>query len=280
MDRMENKSDTEIEEAHVMLPPKKKLRNDPPSKSHKTFEPRDFNALITSAAMDLQETEAGTNQDQDVPLDSSIGDQQIIFVEPQCTITEGQMTDSSQLIYLNTNSTTSGATGSAELQAIIANQNTIKDNQTKMMKSMANMQTTLNFLVDSVAQNEVPQKVQKQKEPGNEIINPIDCLEDLSNLEKYLDNEYNLQKLSTSMGFICGTSGKAQGIDCCYKLVDYFFTRRFLTQCSWTGAARLTDGNAGQQESGPSTSADVAGKVPLKFFKKNSAVVFESCNAG
>nr|XP_029734370.1 uncharacterized protein LOC109401331 [Aedes albopictus] len=110
MDRMENKSDTENEETHVMLPPKKKLRNDPPSKSHKTFEPRDFNALITSAAMDLQETEAGTNQDQVVPLDSSIGDQQIIFVEPQCTITEEQMTDSSQLIYLNTNSATSGAT--------------------------------------------------------------------------------------------------------------------------------------------------------------------------
>lgn len=142
------------------------------------------------------------------------------------------------------------------------------------MKSLARLQTTLDFMVESGAQYDAPQKVYLAKEHDTgSIITPVDSLDDLNNLEKLLEDQKNMQKLSTSMAFICGTGGKAQGVDCCYKLVDYFFTRQFLTQCSWTGATRLADTNAGSgpsdgNESGPSTSSGGVGKVPLKFFRK------------
>lgn len=32
-----------------------------------------------------------------------------------------------------------------------------------------------------------------------------------------------------------------QGYDCCYALVDQFFTREFLNTCSWTGGSRSPD---------------------------------------
>lgn len=196
------------------------------------------------------------------------------------------MNESSQIIYLEPNNLTDNGTAigmdSNGFNTVIGNQNRIMDNQTNLMKTVARMQTTLDFLVESMVENDAPQKMYLSKEHDTKsIIAPVECLDDLNNLEKLLDDQKTLQKLSSSMAFICGTSGKAQGIDCCYKLIDFFFTRQFLTQCSWTGATRLTDANArsgpsdgiesgpsDEIESGPSTSSGVVGKVPLKFFRK------------
>ena len=68
------------------------------------------------------------------------------------------------------------------------------------------------------------------------------------------------------MKFVCGSEGKSNGVDCCYKLIDYFFTREFLTECSWTGNSRIKDENKavnGQSVEGP----DSGGKIPLKFYR-------------
>lgn len=40
------------------------------------------------------------------------------------------------------------------------------------------------------------------------------------------------------MTTICGKSGKKNGINCCYVLIDHFFNREFLTKFSWSGGSR------------------------------------------
>lgn len=44
------------------------------------------------------------------------------------------------------------------------------------------------------------------------------------------------------MTLICGENGKMNGINCSYILVDHFFTRRFMTMCSWAGGSRNSEG--------------------------------------
>lgn len=80
------------------------------------------------------------------------------------------------------------------------------------------------------------------------VIKPVNSRQELEDLEEFLKNEQNFSAIVCAMIFICGTSGKAKGLDCCYKLIDYFFTRDLLLLCSWTGASRIND------------------KIPLKYF--------------
>ncbi|KAL1378931.1 hypothetical protein pipiens_015264 [Culex pipiens pipiens] len=87
-------------------------------------------------------------------------------------------------------------------------------------------------------------------------------LEELDALEKQLHDDAQMRKYLTGMSFICGTSDKARAVDCCYKLIDYFVTRDFLTQCSWTGIARASDG----------TETTTEKKIPMKFYVKFRAL--------
>lgn len=64
MDRMENKSDTEMEDTRAMAPPKKKVRNEQPVKSSEKFEPRNFNVLIPPASANPDESSIVTNHDE------------------------------------------------------------------------------------------------------------------------------------------------------------------------------------------------------------------------
>lgn len=74
MDRMENKSDTEIEDSQTMLSPKKKVRNEMPTKSQEKFEPRNFNTLIATASMDLDESQQTLVNQDDVQLDPMVSE--------------------------------------------------------------------------------------------------------------------------------------------------------------------------------------------------------------
>lgn len=55
------------------------------------------------------------------------------------------------------------------------------------------------------------------------------------------------------MSVICGKSGKENGLDVCYKLIDYFIDRNFLKMCSWTGNTREKDASGS--------------KIAVKYFK-------------
>ncbi|XP_036342577.1 uncharacterized protein LOC118751858 [Rhagoletis pomonella] len=43
---------------------------------------------------------------------------------------------------------------------------------------------------------------------------------------------------AAKMKSICGEKGTADATDCCYRLVDHFFTREFLLNVSWSGGSR------------------------------------------
>lgn len=132
-----------------------------------------------------------------------------------------------------------------DLQMIFNNQQTI-------INQISNLQTTLNNFTESFTGY-----ANKESTSSNQtfqlecIIEPINTLEKLNDFEEKLKNKDYMDKVIESMIFVCGKSGKAIGIDCCYKLIDYFLSRDFVTQCSWTGNTRI-EGNS---------------KVPLKFFE-------------
>ncbi|XP_055532054.1 uncharacterized protein LOC129722553 [Wyeomyia smithii] len=99
---------------------------------------------------------------------------------------------------------------------------------------------------------------------------PVNSLDDLDKLEDSLKDDNIIEKYIRSMSFVCGTSGKCNGLDCCYKLVDYFFTRQLLILCSWTGSSRkpVKKNNSDLARS----SFEDNDKIALKFYKKIRAL--------
>ncbi|XP_065075516.1 uncharacterized protein LOC135699241 [Ochlerotatus camptorhynchus] len=161
------------------------------------------------------------------------------------------------------------STDAAPLKAVLDNQKRILENQAKQLQSMARLQTTMDYVMELLTNDDQPHKAVGLTEHATEnVVSPVSCLDELNALETLLGEEKRMQQFLTGMTFICANNGKAHGMDCCYKLIDYFFTRQFLTQCSWTGAARLTNSNAERRDGEPSMSNDAGGKGSLKCFKK------------
>lgn len=134
---------------------------------------------------------------------------------------------------------------------VIPNDMLIKifDEQKAVKRKLAELQATIDTLLALVV------NLSSKTTPSNDtvsivspIIKPVNSRQELEDLEELLKNEQKFSATVSAMIFICGTSGKAKGLDCCYKLIDYFFTRDLLLLCSWTGASRKND------------------KIPLKYF--------------
>ncbi|XP_058822792.1 uncharacterized protein LOC131684165 isoform X2 [Topomyia yanbarensis] len=68
---------------------------------------------------------------------------------------------------------------------------------------------------------------------------PVSSVNDLEELEDNLnDNEYS-RKMTMFMKNIVGVTGDdCNGQNTCYQLVDYFFNRTFMVECSWNGGSR------------------------------------------
>lgn len=72
-----------------------------------------------------------------------------------------------------------------------------------------------------------------------EPFQPIDNIENLQNLEDQLKNKNIFNEYIEKLTFICGKSNRIhRAIDNCYLLVDRFFTRQFMTICSWAGGSK------------------------------------------
>lgn len=69
-------------------------------------------------------------------------------------------------------------------------------------------------------------------------IKPVDSAQDLDDLEKQLSDPINRDRLKNTYSILC-SGGK--GIDCAYMLVDVLFTRKFISECSWSGGSRGED---------------------------------------
>lgn len=150
----------------------------------------------------------------------------------------------------------------ANQHTILDNQQIIVNNQVKLMQAIAKMQTGVDYVIENNLLG-----TGKQKDPDEILLKPVGSLQELNALEESLKESAALEKYLTNMGFICGTDGKASGMDSCYKLIDYFITREFMHSCSWTGNTKVTDENTPLNTlSLTITQPDVSGKVPLKFY--------------
>lgn len=201
-------------------------------------------------------------------VDAEVNDQQLLYVteNADAEVTEEQA-ESSQIIFLTGNGQTLSQT--TNLDTLRQNQGTIMENQSKIMQALAKIQTNQEYAMTHCHCHATQKDTILTKQQAQHVLTPVGSVEELEALERALDDGKLVQQYSCGMSFICGITGKAQGTDCCYKLIDYFFTRQFLTQCSWTGMVRLTDANS-QEE--PSTRADAGAKVPLKFYKNIRAL--------
>lgn len=144
---------------------------------------------------------------------------------------------------------------------ILENQKKIIENQHKIMLSLAKLQTYFEIFSSSTECNATPSSSVLRVE---KLSKPINSLNELKELEEHLKDSCNFRKYIANMSYICGTDGKLDGVDCSYKLIDFFFTREFLTRCSWTGYSRPNDEN--KSVNTPEVECSETGKVPLKFY--------------
>ena len=150
------------------------------------------------------------------------------------------------------------------LETVLSNQHRIEEYQLKMMQFMAKLQTSMDYLAEYTMGNN--STLTNAPVPVERVRSPVNSVEELANLEESLKDDNVMRAYISNMKFVCGSEGKSNGVDCCYKLIDYFFTREFLTECSWTGNSRIKDENKavnGQSVEGP----DSGGKIPLKFYR-------------
>jgi hypothetical protein len=125
------------------------------------------------------------------------------------------------------------------------------ENQQKIMSQLSVLQASVDFLM---RKNLHATPTEQPTTSTNRLsIQPMNSKNDFDQLESKLNDETFYTKLVSELTFICGNSGKCRGLDSCYKLVDYFFTRPIFLQCNWTGSTR--DANAEK-------------KIPFKFYTK------------
>lgn len=148
----------------------------------------------------------------------------------------------------------------ANQQTIMENQQIIVNNQIKLMQALAKLQTGVDYLMENNMFGN-----HQSKDPAKILLKPVNSLAELIDLEESLKEANTIDKYVVNMGFICGTDGKASGMDSCYKLIDYFITREFMHSCSWTGNTKVTDENS-PISTLQTAQSEATGKIPLKFY--------------
>lgn len=137
----------------------------------------------------------------------------------------------------------------------------ILQNQNKIFVEISKLQTSLDIMGNMFTKYAASANTSNNANvstPTN-TIEPIASHDDLKVFEEKLKCKNHFNEVVKSMTFICGNSGKEKGIDCCYRLIDYFINRDLLNKSSWTGSSRKTD----------------AEKIPLKYFEQFRKCFFE-----
>ncbi|XP_050083570.1 uncharacterized protein LOC126570095 isoform X3 [Anopheles aquasalis] len=121
---------------------------------------------------------------------------------------------------------------------------TLKELQKSSIAHRAEMDIRMDFVNKTSIQTQVLKTLSAQQElittHGKSVplhLKPVDSLEDLERLEKLSKNKNFVESLarfikSTFPADFDGTAGTY-----CHRIVDFFFTRQFLTKCSWTGSS-------------------------------------------
>ncbi|XP_058836255.1 uncharacterized protein LOC131692899 isoform X2 [Topomyia yanbarensis] len=222
LERMEALSDTETEE---MVSFKNSCtRRVAPKTSMKHFL-KDFNGILQPADYNFQSVQGevpGTLEDTGTPN---------TFYLPS-TVLEEEMSAANIETIDNT------SCQAVSLEDIATNQARIIDNQNKMITVLAQLKASFDYLNEKVMQMESGPDKSASEVYTKDFFKPVESLEMLDDLESILKDETVISRYVKNMSYICGTTSKEDGIDCCYRLIDYFMTRQFLTRCTWTGISR------------------------------------------
>uniref|UniRef100_A0A182VVL9 DUF4806 domain-containing protein n=1 Tax=Anopheles minimus TaxID=112268 RepID=A0A182VVL9_9DIPT len=257
LEKMEMKTDTEMDDEDSRRHrPKKPLR----AANYRDNVKMDFNKMaeIQNQSVSQRQSIQATDAEEDNFLHSTeqVADNPFSEYSELITETFNENVDQSQIVCGDA-ATVMSILNTTDVSNIIANQQKILENQEKIMQSQAKLLTYSEYVLKFF--HERPVELQQETRP-EDYFSPVNTLEELEDLEASLKQKDVSQKYIRGMSFICGVTGKANGIDCCYKLIDYFITRQFLMQCSWTGNAKLPGGNNAD-------SSNSTGKVGLKFFR-------------
>ena len=90
---------------------------------------------------------------------------------------------------------------------------------------MAKLQTSMDYLAQNLIGSN-SSLANAPVVPVPRIKNPVNSVEELVQLEESLKDEKLMEAYASNMKFVCGSDGKSHGIDCCYKLIDYFIIHR------------------------------------------------------
>lgn len=164
-----------------------------------------------------------------------------------------------------------------KLNIILTNQDAIIENQKVIIAGLQNwnkdkaliiqqlvkLEAMLDTIGCNIINNNRHEKQYATQMTGSDdvVANPIDTLADLQKLEKNLAEKEIMENYVTKYSFICGREGNSKGLNNCYTLIDRFFTRRFMTLCSWAGGAR-----------------DKKEKIPFKIYKNTIEFFFRVVN--
>lgn len=144
-----------------------------------------------------------------------------------------------------------------KLDLIMTTLENVLENQHKIMKELSNFQVVFEMAMKKRnADNAVASSSQNSSKISP--FQPIDCLEDLKEINEKLKDTEVFNEYVDRLSFICGRDTKIKGIDHSYMLVDKFFTRKFFTLCSWAGGAKV-----------PNT------KFPFKFYENVISLFFK-----
>lgn len=244
LEKMEGHSDTEMDDHGSNRLPPKKPRRQCADRGNIYFAKHDFNQLAeiqsqppTGLIQTTPQTAEGMmiiNTEEEMGIEPNfVATQQSEPALDPCSVP--------QIIYVDPDVSVSNLEGNDRTATIIANQEKILDNQGKIMQTLAKILTHAEYSSQAINEGAFD-KATPNITRMDEGIDPVNTLEELDVLEASLKDDNTVQKYIRSMSFICGTNGKSNGLDCCYKLVDYFITRQFLLQCSWTGNTRAIGG--------------------------------------
>lgn len=133
------------------------------------------------------------------------------------------------------------------------------------MATLAQLSTAIEIVTKKLISIEKSVHAEAPTLDSNMFFHKVSSVENLNRLEAELQDEQNMKRYIEKFSAIYGTTGKSDGINCAYRLIDHITTQEFINKCSWTGLARETDENR------PSASDDCEGgtsKIPLKFYTK------------
>uniref|UniRef100_A0A182FXD9 DUF4806 domain-containing protein n=1 Tax=Anopheles albimanus TaxID=7167 RepID=A0A182FXD9_ANOAL len=109
-------------------------------------------------------------------------------------------------------------------------------------ESLDDLKIRVNFVDSSNKQSQVLTLIEQPESPtadGKSLaqvtIKPVDCFDELEKLEKLAENKDFVEAVARCLKRKFVGNYQGGGRTYCHRIVDNFFTRSFMTKCSWTG---------------------------------------------